>query len=47
MKMYDNGTYRVMSIEEIKKIEEEKKKYPPVNESEAQLIKISEVFADE
>lgn len=46
MKMYDNGIYRQMTVEEIEKIEKEKKKYPPVDESEAQLTKIREVFAD-
>ena len=47
MTIYDNGTYRKMTAEEIKIFEQEKEKYPPVNNAEERLEKISEVFADE
>lgn len=47
MRIFDNGTYRDMTVEEIKIFEQGKKKYPPVNNAEEQIEKISEVFADE
>lgn len=47
MRIFDNGTYRDMTVEEIKIFEQEKEKYPPINNAEKQIEKISEVFTDE